>query len=76
MTAAQQSALDRITEIMREHFDSAVFAFEVEAGTDANPTLQHLSYRTAGSFSAGLGLLEYVKNEMLHDDRGCEHEKL
>ena len=67
MTAAQQQVLDRITETMREHFDSAVFIFEVEAGTDSDPTLQHLSYRTCGSFSAGIGLCRYAEDKMLHE---------
>lgn len=67
MTAAQQAVCDQIAELMREHFDSAVFVFEVEAGTDSDPTLQHLSYRTAGGFSAGIGLLEYAKNKMLRE---------
>jgi hypothetical protein len=67
MTAAQQTVLEKITKLMREHYDSAVFIFEVEAGTDNDPTLQHLSYRTAGSFSSAIGLCEYCKDKMLHE---------
>lgn len=68
MTTAQTSALDRITEIMREHFDSAVFIFETDAEDDSDPTLAHLSYRTSGTFSSAIGLVEYAKHKMLTDE--------
>lgn len=68
MTAAQDSALERITEIMREHFDSAVFIFETDAREDNDPTLCHLSYRCAGTFSQGLGLVRYAEHKMLNRD--------
>lgn len=66
MTHAQQTALDQITELMREHFDSAIIVVEVDAGTDSDPTLQHLSYRVAGGFASSLGLIEYAKDKILH----------
>lgn len=68
MTDAQHSALDRISEIMREHFGAAVFIFEVDAGTDEDPTLQQLSYATSGSYSSSLGLVAYANDRMLHDE--------
>lgn len=68
MTDAQHSALDRISEIMREHFDSAVFIFEVDAGTDEDPTLRQLSYATSGSYSSSLGLVVHAKDRMLHGE--------
>lgn len=67
MTAAQTSALDQITEIMREHFDSAVFAFETDAQKDDDPTLYNLSYRCCGTFAQGLGLIRYVEHKMLNE---------
>lgn len=68
MTAVQQTVLDEITEKMREHFDAAVLIVEVDAGTDEDPTLRHCSYRTCGSFSSSIGLCEYAKDKMLHDN--------
>lgn len=68
MTAAQTAAMDQITEIMREHFESAVFIFETDAEDPSDPTLTHLSYRCSGTFSAGLGLVEYAKHKMLKDE--------
>ena len=69
MTDIQKTVLDEITEKMREHFDSAVFIFETDAAKDDDPTLVHISYRTSGSFCAGLGLLEYCKDKMLNDEK-------
>ena len=47
MTITQSQVLERITELMREHFDGAVFIFETDAQKDNDPTLCHLSYRCA-----------------------------
>lgn len=68
MTSAQTSAMDQITEIMREHFESAVFIFETDADDRNDPTLFHLSYRTAGTFSSALGLVRYAEHKMLRDE--------
>ena len=68
MTDAQTAAMDQITEIMREHFESAVFIFETDGNDPDDPTLTNLSYRCSGTFSAGLGLVEYAKHKMLTDD--------
>lgn len=68
MTDAQTSAMEQITEIMREHFDAAVFIFETDAQKDDDPTLCHLSYRCSGTFSQGLGLVTYAKSKMLRED--------
>lgn len=65
MTAAQTTALEQITELMREHFDAGVFVFETDARQDDDPKLLHLSYRGAGTFSQQLGLLEYARHKML-----------
>ncbi len=68
MTAAQQTVLDEVTEKIREHFDAAVLIVEMDAGNDADPTLEHLTYRTKGTFSQGLGLLEYARHKMLTEE--------
>lgn len=68
MTAAQTAAMDQITEIMREHFESAVFIFETDANDSSDPTLYHLSFRTAGTFSSALGLVRYAEHKMLKDE--------
>lgn len=68
MSDAQTAAMDQITEIMREHFESAVFIFETDADDKSDPTLCHLSYRCSGTFSACLGLVEYAKHKMLKDE--------
>lgn len=68
MTSAQTSALEQITEIMREHFDAAVFIFETDAENDDDPKLDHLSYRCSGTFSQGLGLVKYAEHKMLKDE--------
>lgn len=68
MTTTQSQVLEQITELMREHFDGAVFIFETDAQKDDDPTLCHLSYRCAGSFAQGLGLVEYAKHKMLNDE--------
>lgn len=70
MTTAQTSAMDQITEIMREHFESAVFVFETDAKNPADLTLYHLSYRCAGTFAAALGLVRYVEHKMLNEKEG------
>lgn len=66
MTDAQNQALDRITELMREHFDAAVFVFETDSRVDDDPKLLDLSYRNSGTFSQAIGLLEYGKHRMLN----------
>lgn len=68
MTTAQQSVLDQITNLMREHFDAAVFIFETDAAKDSDPTLCHLSYRCAGTFAQGLGLVRYCEHKMLKEE--------
>jgi len=67
MTAAQSAALDKITEIMREHFDSAVFVFETDANVPEDPKLSDLSYRINGTFCQSLGLLKYAEHRMLSE---------
>lgn len=68
MTVAQTTALLEITEKMREHFDAAVFIFETDAEKADDPTLCHLSYRCAGTFSQALGLVRYAEHKMLKDE--------
>jgi len=68
MTAAQTTALDNITSIMREHFDAAVFVFETDAKEDGDPTLVDLTCRYSGTFSQALGLLEYAKHKILTEN--------
>lgn len=71
MTTTQTQVLEQITELMREHFDGAVFIFETDARQDDDPTLCHLSYRCAGTFAQALGLVDYARHKMLnHDDEG------
>jgi hypothetical protein len=68
MTAAQFEALDRITELMREHFDAAVFVFEAEVDEVDEPQVCQVSFTTSGSFCATVGLLEYARHKLMHDD--------
>lgn len=68
MTTTQQSVLDQITNLMREHFDAAVFIFETDAQKDDDPTLYNLSYRNAGTFAQGLGLVRYCEHKMLNEE--------
>lgn len=65
LTPAQSDALSQITGLMREHFDSAIFVFEVDAAKDNDPTLCNLGYRVCGLFSSSLGLLEYARHKVL-----------
>lgn len=67
MTTAQEEALDKITELMREHLDAAVLVFETDSGKDLS--MLDLSYRRCGTFSQALGLLEYGKHRLLSEDR-------
>lgn len=68
MTATQDKVLDEITNLMREHFDAAVFIFETDADKPDDPTLYNLSYRCAGTFAQGLGLVDYARHKMLREE--------
>lgn len=68
MTSAQDTALEQITSIMREHFDAAVFIFETDANVDGDPTLAQLSCRYSGTFSQALGLVRYAEHKLLNDE--------
>lgn len=39
MTAAQETALAQITELMREHFDAGLFIFETNSEVADDPKL-------------------------------------
>lgn len=69
MTAAQQTALEQITEKMREHFDCAVLIFETDAQDSDDPKLHHLTYRVSGTFAQCLGLVRYAEHKMLTEPR-------
>lgn len=65
MTDAQTSAPESIKEIMREHFESAVFVCEGEGSEDH---AEQLTYCTSGKWSSALGLIRYCENELLKDE--------
>lgn len=68
MTSAQDTALEQITNIMREHFDAAVFIFETDASDNEDPTAVTLSCRYSGTFSQALGLVRYAEHKLLNDE--------
>ena len=63
MSEPQSAALKKITEIMREHFQSAIFVCEGE-GDESNS--EHLTYATCGTWTASLGLVVYAQDQLLH----------
>lgn len=67
MNASQEQALAKITELMREHFDAAIFVFETDAEEVSDPELLDLSYRYSGTFTNAIGLLEYGKHRLLRE---------
>lgn len=64
MTSAQEDALGRCAEIMREHFDSALLVVEVEGD---KLITDRLTYRTCGHWSSAVGLAKYAKHELLNN---------
>lgn len=68
MTEAQSTALAQITELAREHFDSALFVFETDAEDANDPTKCWLSYRVCGSFATAIGLARYAERKMIREE--------
>lgn len=66
MTTPQSQALEQIKRLMREHFDAALFVYEVE---NPNSTTEwELEYTGVGSHAASLGLASYAEHTMLNPD--------
>jgi hypothetical protein len=59
MTEAQTQALDRIEEIMREHFTSGVLV--VEGEVEENDKASDIRCTFHGGYAASIGLLELGK---------------
>lgn len=63
MTEAQTQALDRIEEIMREHFSAGVTVVEgeVEGEVEENDKASDIRCTFHGGYAASIGLLELGK---------------
>lgn len=64
LTEAQVEALNKAWDLLREHFDHAILAYETEARVGTRRTFD-CNYH--GGVSAAIGLAEQAKAEWLKD---------
>lgn len=64
LSQSQNEALNKAWELLCEHFDSCIIAYETES---SESTTRVLSWNYHGGIVRAIGLAEYVKNEAFAD---------
>lgn len=74
LNQAQQSALDAVEKIMKEHFDSAVFMISTSHETEDKKDVVELTYH--GGYAACVGLCELAKLKIVRSELQTNEDEI
>jgi hypothetical protein len=69
LTGAQNEAINKAWELLREHFEAVIIAYDTEAVTGTD---RCQSWNYHGGLLRAIGLAEYVKHEALEEPESSQ----